>query len=166
MIKMCKKYEKILYPTDFSETAELALNHVKAFKKLKSEEVVILHVIDEREIKKKDILSLLLGVAGLNKSVEEFEKELKDKLMKEAESKIEPIKKELEDIGFKVKDLIVVGVPHKEIVKVAEEEQVDIIIMGSHGKTNLKEILLGSVTENVIKKSKKPVLIVKRKKVE
>ena len=55
------------------------------------------------------------------------------------------------------------GVPYKEIVKIAEDEGVDIIIMGSHGKTNLRDILLGSVTENVIKKSDKPVLVVKRK---
>jgi nucleotide-binding universal stress UspA family protein len=156
-------YKKILYPTDFSETAELALNQVKAFRTLKAEEVILLHVIDERDIKKKDIFSLLLGVAGLNKSVEEFENELKNKLIKEAKSKMEGIKKELEDIGYKVKDIVVVGVPYKEIVKIAEDEGVDIIIMGSHGKTNLRDILLGSVTENVIKKSNKPVLVVKRK---
>ena len=156
-------YKKILYPTDFSETAELALNQVKAFRTLKAEEVILLHVIDENDIKKKDIFSLLLGVAGLNKSVEEFENELKNKLIEEAKSKMESIKKELEDVGYKVKDIVVVGVPYKEIVKIAEDEGVDIIIMGSHGKTNLRDILLGSVTENVIKKSNKPVLVVKRK---
>ena len=95
-------YKKILYPTDFSETAELALNQVKAFRTLKAEEVILLHVIDERDIKKKDIFSLLLGVAGLNKSVEEFENELKNKLIEEAKSKMESIKKELEDVGYKV----------------------------------------------------------------
>ena len=156
-------YKKILYPTDFSETAELALNQVKAFRTLKAEEVILLYVIDERDIKKRDIFSLLLGVAGLNKSVEEFENELKNKLIEEAKSKMESIKKELEDIGYKVKDIVVVGVPYKEIVKIAEDEGVDIIIMGSHGKSNLRDILLGSVTENVIKKSNKPVLVVKRK---
>ena len=156
-------YKKILYPTDFSETAELALNQVKAFRTLKAEEVILLHVIDERDIKKRDIFSLLLGVAGLNKSVEEFENELKNKLIEEAKSKMESIKKELEDIGYKVKEVFVVGIPHEEIVKIAEDEGADIIIMGSHGKTNLRDILLGSVTENVIKKSNKPVLVVKRK---
>ena len=156
-------YKKILYPTDFSETAELALNQVKAFKTLKVEEVVLLHVIDERDIKKRDIFSLLLGVAGLNKSVEEFENELKNKLIEEAKSKMESIKKELEDIGFKVEEVVVIGIPHEKIVKIAKEEGADIIIMGSHGKTNLRDILLGSVTENVIKKSNKPVLVVKRK---
>ena len=104
-----------------------------------------------------------MGVAGLNKSVEEFENELKNKLIEEAKSKMESIKKELEDIGYKVKEVIVVGIPHEEIVKIAEDEGADIIIMGSHGKTNLRDILLGSVTENVIKKSNKPVLVVKRK---
>ncbi|XRO77426.1 universal stress protein [Methanocaldococcus sp. 10A] len=155
-------YKKILYPTDFSEVAEIVLKHVKAFKNLGGEEVILLHIIDENDIKKKDIFSLILGVAGLNKSIEEFENELKKKLSEKAKDKMEKIKKELEDIGFKVKDIVIVGNPHEKIVEIAEEENVDVIIMGSHGKTNLKDILLGSVTENVIKKSDKPVLIVKR----
>ncbi|WP_245527779.1 universal stress protein [Methanocaldococcus fervens] len=150
-------YKKILYPTDFSETAESTLNHVKAFKNLGGEVVILLHIVDERDVKKNDIFSLLLGVAGLNKSVEEFENELKKKLTEEAKSKMEKIKRELEGVGFKVKDMVIVGKPHEKIVKVAEEEDVDVIIIG---KTNLKEIL-GKITENVIKKSDKPVLIVK-----
>jgi muramoyltetrapeptide carboxypeptidase LdcA involved in peptidoglycan recycling len=43
-----------------------------------------------------------------------------------------------------------------------EEEKVSVIVIGSHGKTNLEEMFLGSVSEKVIRQSKKPVLIIKR----
>jgi len=61
-----------------------------------------------------------------------------------------------------VKIRIETGVPLKEILKVEEEEKVSAIVIGSHGKTNIREMFLGSVSEKVIRKSKNPVLIVKR----
>jgi nucleotide-binding universal stress UspA family protein len=47
-------------------------------------------------------------------------------------------------------------------LRVEDEEDVSAIVIGSHGKSNIKEMLLGSVSETVIRKSKKPVLVVKR----
>jgi len=61
-----------------------------------------------------------------------------------------------------VKLRIETGVPLKEILKVEDEEKVSAIIIGSHGKTNLEEMFLGSVSEKVIHRSKNPVLVVKR----
>ena len=49
-----------------------------------------------------------------------------------------------------------------EILKVEQEEGVSLIAIGSHGKSNVKEMLLGSVSEKVIRKSGTPVLVVKR----
>ena len=64
--------------------------------------------------------------------------------------------------GLIVKVRIETGVPLKEILKVEEEEKVSAIVIGSHGKTNIKEMLLGSVSEKVIRRSKNPVLVIKR----
>ncbi|ADG13820.1 UspA domain protein [Methanocaldococcus infernus ME] len=150
-------YRKILYPTDFSETAELALEHIKTMRKLGGEKVILLNVIDKSE--EENLLSTIFKIFNIgSKEREEIEKKLKDESLK----KLDEIKKELESLGFEVKNISVFGTPHEEIVKVANEEDVDIIIMGSHGKTNIKEILLGSVTEHVIKKSDKPVMVIRR----
>jgi nucleotide-binding universal stress UspA family protein len=54
------------------------------------------------------------------------------------------------------------GVPLKEILKAEQEEKVSAIVIGSHGKTNLAEMFLGSVSEKVIRQSKSPVLVIKR----
>lgn len=56
---------------------------------------------------------------------------------------------------------IEVGIPLREILKV-EEEDVSVIAIGSHGKSNLQEMFLGSVSEKVARKCKKPILIIKR----
>ncbi|MGQ9795034.1 universal stress protein [Desulfosoma sp.] len=54
------------------------------------------------------------------------------------------------------------GVPHVKILEVANEENVSAIILGSHGRSNLSSVLLGSVSEYVIRHAKKPVIVVRR----
>ncbi len=54
-----------------------------------------------------------------------------------------------------------IGAPPQEIVKLAGELEVDLIIMGTHGWTGFKHMLLGSVAENVLRLAKCPVLVVK-----
>ena len=71
------------------------------------------------------------------------------------------IKDELKKSGFEVKSMIKTGIPMREILK-AEEENVSVIVIGSHGKSYLEEIFLGFVSEKVSRKCKSPVLIVKR----
>jgi nucleotide-binding universal stress UspA family protein len=68
----------------------------------------------------------------------------------------------LKDWGFKVTSSVKLGVPIKEILTAEQKEDISIIVIGSHGKSNVEEMLLGSVSENIIRKCKKPVLVVKR----
>ncbi len=50
----------------------------------------------------------------------------------------------------------------KKILEVAEREDVSVIVLGSHGRSNFEEVLLGSVSEEVVRKARVPVLVVKR----
>jgi nucleotide-binding universal stress UspA family protein len=75
---------------------------------------------------------------------------------------IEALEKELTACGFTVTTRIEHGIPFRELLRIEEEEDVSITVIGSHGKSNLKEMLLGSVSETVIRKAKKPVIVVKR----
>ncbi|MBI9085021.1 MAG: universal stress protein [Desulfobacterales bacterium] len=52
--------------------------------------------------------------------------------------------------------------PLKEILKVEADEQVSLVILGSHGRTNLEEVFLGSVSEKVVRRCKSPILVIKR----
>jgi nucleotide-binding universal stress UspA family protein len=143
-------FKKILYPTDFSDVAQKALDFIKELKNAGAEEVVILHVIDKRFF---DAMAWYT-----TKNLPEIERDL----IKEVTSEIEPIEKELKDMGFKVKVRIETGDPFTEILKVEEEENVSGMAIGSHGVSNIEEMFLGSVSEKVIRKAKKPVHVIKR----
>jgi nucleotide-binding universal stress UspA family protein len=143
-------FEKILYPTDFSDVSKKALDYLLQLKDAGTKEIIVLHVIDERGI---DAISRY-GAGSAETMIRE--------ITKEAEKEGKKIEKRLMQSGLIVKIRIETGVPLKEILKVEEEEKVSAIVIGSHGKTNLEEMFLGSVSEKVIRQSKNPVLIVKR----
>ena len=88
--------------------------------------------------------------------------ELEREILAGADKEMKEMEKELKETGFKVKTLLQRGFPLREILKVEEEEDVSMIVIGSHGKSNLEEIFLGSVSEKVARKCKRPILIVKR----
>jgi nucleotide-binding universal stress UspA family protein len=137
--KFCERlFSRVLYPTDFSEPAAEALSLVKSLEGI--EDVVLVHAITKGETE------------------EEIEANVE-----EAKKKLEGIKKELSNAGFKVKDHVRVGSPVEEICSIAEEEDVSLIAMSSHGKGWFKELLLGDTTYDVIKTTKRPVLVVRAK---
>ena len=149
-------FKKILYPTDFSDCCAHAFEYVKRLKGAGTEEVVLLHVLDERELE-----MIGEGVAWAGKDVEQFLRETREKLKEKAKGRLEGLKGELEEQGLRVRVEIKEGIPFREIIEVADEEGVSLIVIGSHGKSMVREMLLGSVSEKVARKAKQPVLIVK-----
>jgi len=144
-------FTKILYPTDFSDVAAKALNYIKRLKASGAQEIIVLHVIDERGT---DLVHRILGEGEFNK--------LKKHKLEETESMLKGVEKELAATGLKVRLRIETGMPVREILRVEEEENASVIVIGSHGWSNLQEIFLGSVSEKVIRRSKNPVLVIKR----
>jgi len=143
-------FEKILYPTDFSDVSKKALDYLAQLKDAGTKEIVVLHVIHEREI---DAIARY-GAGSADTIV--------GKIEKEAWEEGKTIEKKLKQSGFNVKVRIETGIPLREILRVEKQEGVSAIVIGSHGKTNLEEMLLGSVSEKVIRRSKSPVLVIKR----
>ena len=127
-------FEKILYPTDFSDVAEKALTYIKKLKDSGAREVVVLHVID---IRGGDRLHRFLG--------EEKFKALEKSREEETQRHFRGIAKELEEAGFKVTLRSETGIPVREILRVEKEEDVSAVVIGSHGMSNLQELFLGSV---------------------
>ncbi len=146
-------FRKILYPTDFSDVSKSALSFLKQFKRSGVEEIFVLHVIDKR-----DVQFSYLYFFDENSADGNVEQKLKD----EAERELKEIEGKLKDWGFKVSSRVDFGIPIKEILSAEQKEDISIIVIGSHGKSDLEEMLLGSVSENIIRKCKKPVLVVKR----
>ena len=143
-------FKKILYPTDFSDVSKKAINYIKQLKDAGTQEVVVLHVLNE-----KGVEAMALYASG------SFD-ELLQRVEKEAADEMKKIEVDLKESGFKVKLRTEIGIPLTDILKVEEEEGVSAIVIGSHGKSNVEEMLLGSVSEKVIRKSKNPVLVIRR----
>lgn len=142
-------FERILYPTDFSEVSAKVLGFVKELRSVGVREVVVLHVIDKK--------SLDFMFYDTRKALD-----AETELIRRAQRDMVPVVSELKECGFSVKQRIETAVVFREIVRVEEEEKVSLIVIGSHGKSNVEEILLGSVSEAVVRKAGGPVLVVKR----
>ena len=143
-------FRKILYPTDFSDTANKAIPFLKQFKDTGTEEVIILHIIDTYRLRMPSIYMPTNLISFI------------DKMVIEATEKAQKIVDVLTDAGIGTRIRIEQGLPSREILRVEDEEDLSIIVIGSHGRSNIEEMFLGSVSENVMRKSKSPVLIVKR----
>lgn len=143
-------FKKILYPTDFSDVSKKALGYIKQLKKGEAKEVLILHVIDDRALQ------------AIETSVPAHSKEFESALMEDADRELKSVEAELIKSGLKVTTRMIIGNPLLEILRSEKEEDISVIVIGSHGKSNLEEMFMGSVSEKVARKCEKPVLVVKR----
>ncbi|ADY72822.1 UspA domain-containing protein [Desulfurobacterium thermolithotrophum DSM 11699] len=150
-------FEKILYSTDFSPLAEYALDYVRKLKNAGTKEVIVVHVVDDVSIELPEGADLIKE-KELFKILPDLDQEYVTTLLQ----KLETIKNKLEREGLSAKIYLKYGNVSKQIVNIAESEKVRLIIMGAHGKGLLTEILLGSVSTDVIRNAKCPVLIIKK----
>ena len=130
-------FNKIMVPTDGSQFSLKAEDVAISIAKNFNAKLVIVHIIDE----------------GLIYPFEELEEEGKE-ILSEAAIKGE-------EQGVTVDQLLIVGSPSHDMAKIVEKTGADLVVIGSHGKTGLTKLLMGSVAENTIKTVKKPVLLVK-----
>ncbi len=142
-----KKFTRILIPTDGSEHAELAIETGISVAREYGADVVGLYV--------KDLMFLTQfpedrDIIALNNGLKE-EGTLALKFLEEKAGK--------GGVGYTGK--IVEGHTAELILKVAEEEGCDLIVMGTIGRSRLKRLLLGSVAENVVRHAHCPVMVVR-----
>jgi len=142
-------FERILYPTDFSSVAQKALKYIDRLRYAGAKEVVILHIIDTRSLE-------IMDWDPFNYRSAEGD------LRKRAEENSIFLKKHLEKIGFRVRVRIETGVPVKKILDIAREEDSSVIVIGSHGSSNVRDMIMGSVSERVTRNARRTVIVVKR----
>jgi universal stress protein A len=146
---------KILVPTDGSKTAQKAARYgVDLAKQLKAS-VIVLSVIDQRSF-----IGQTVSAAQTARHVIE---PIEDYLQEAAEGYAGEIKKLCDKNGVQSKTAIAKGHPVEEIVKEAKNSKVDLIVMGSHGRSALAAAVLGSVAYGVMHKDTKiPALVVRK----
>jgi nucleotide-binding universal stress UspA family protein len=139
------KIARILVPIDFSPHALKALHYAQALAAKFKAEVRLLHVIEQLVYPGDWMVPIL--------TTSDFARETRDKLDQRLAGLVS-------DPEPKTQRTIRVGRAWQEIVEVARERSVDWIVMGTHGYTGLRHVLLGSVAEKVVRHAPCPVLTV------
>jgi nucleotide-binding universal stress UspA family protein len=86
---------------------------------------------------------------------------LLDDLERQASKELAQILPEAQGSGVDVARRVVVGIPYRKIVEVAEEEKADLIVMTTHGRTGLSHLVMGSVAEKIVRTAPCPVLTIR-----
>ena len=139
-------YEQILVPTDFSADADHALEHAIGLARQFQSRLTLLHVV-------------YLYLPG---SAEAGFPAYTAQLKREADQQLQGPRSRVEAAGVPFDAFTEMGVPADRIVEVAKDRQVDLIVMGTQGRTGLPHLLLGSVAERVARLAPCPVMVTRR----
>jgi nucleotide-binding universal stress UspA family protein len=137
-----------LIPTDFSASAEQALDYAIRLARTLNARLTVLHVLQP------------VPMAGAGMGIvlpETYLQEVKEAVQRDMEAALARVTA----AGLTAERIVLSGVPFQEIIETAKARQVDLIVMGTHGRTGLMYVLLGSVAEQVIRLAPCSVLVVR-----
>ncbi len=144
------RIKKILAPTDLSELSEGGVRYALKMAKSQGAEVIVYHVVDSVSVPYPEKELNTLYRRSLS-SCSVFKERIKNFLRGDFPDLISKVK---------VRQEVEIGVAHERIVEKAAKEGVDMIVMSTHGRTGLLHMLIGSVTEQVVRHAACPVLSV------
>lgn len=140
--------KQILVPIDFSDVTGRVVGEVRRMATLTGAAITMVHVAAPNP----DFVGFEPGPASVRDSVAQH--------MREEHRQLQAIEKELKRDGFVVTALLIQGYPVEKILMEAGRIKADLIVMGSHGHGLLRHLVVGSVTDGVLRKAPCPVLIV------
>ena len=140
--------KRFLCPTDFSEPSQVAEAEAQRLAAALGAEIVLLHVMSEAPMWTESVR------AAKVRQVFESQRAW-------ATTALQTRVEALAAAGVPARAVVTTGLPWEEILRAARDEQADVIVMGTHGRTGLDRVLLGSVTERVVRQSACPVLTIR-----
>lgn len=141
-----EKIRKILAPTDLSELSLAGVHYALEFAQSQDAELILYYVVGIADHWPRDEFDPVRGL------LEEQQRWL-DRFVTEKLSDL--------TAQVKIRQIVEIGVPYKSIVEKAAEEGVDMIIMSTHGRSGLDHMMIGSVTEKVVRRATCPVLSIR-----
>jgi nucleotide-binding universal stress UspA family protein len=146
-------FTRILAPTDFSEDSNHALGYAIELAQKFAAEIIVIHV-------DQPLSPVIIGdlSPGLDMgTVNQIAEEQRLGALKE----LDKLTGRIRESGLKARSLMRVGAPFLEIINAAQSENADLIVMGTHGRSGLAHVLIGSVSERVVNKAPCPVLTIR-----
>ena len=138
-------YERILVPTDGSTATGSAIDHAVELARTHDATLHALYVVD----------------VGAYSSLEVGAEVVADGLESEGQSAVDAVADRVADAGVDVETAVETGVVHRAIVEYVADNDIDLVVMGTHGRTGVGRFLLGSVAEKVVRTAAAPVLTVR-----
>ena len=145
---MAKTFQHVFVPIDFSEPSARALNDAIDWGRQLNARLTLLHVIQSLSDVGIDMAPALTA-----QHLETLEAELTQQMQNYL--------KRIEDAGVEDDLIIGHGAPFYETIEVVKDRHIDLIIMGSHGRTGLSHLLLASMAEKLVRLAPCPVLVVR-----
>jgi len=146
-----KSISRILCPVDFSKYSDYIVDYAKFLSEFKSGKVYILHIIE-------DPLDMIYRIQDQDID--------KSEVYKIAEKKAHELIFQLVDRVKILPDytvpIVKLGDPCSQIIEFTEKENIDLVVMSTHGRTGIQRILVGSVAEEIIRNAKCPVVVFNR----
>jgi nucleotide-binding universal stress UspA family protein len=143
---MLRQFKTILCPTDFSEESYHAIEYGVSFAKLSDGTVLLAHILH-------------------NPTSELFHPEGYTLSFEQAKQRAQSLLEQLRDkrLGYPKCDLYVdIGDPYEQLMALAKQRNVDLIVVATHGRSAIGDLVLGSVAEKLIRHSLCPVFVVRR----
>jgi nucleotide-binding universal stress UspA family protein len=154
--------QRILYATDLSENARYAFGYALSLAQRYEARITVLHILEELS----PTALLLIGDIIGEKRWSSLEQEKVDTLVSAMKTRLQTFCQDyIRDVphcSLTVDDIVVkTGQPVDKIIETAEKKECDVIVMGSRGQGMLAEVMIGSTSRRVLRRCKKPVLVVR-----
>lgn len=143
-------YDEILVPTDGSRAADRAVEHAIDLAKQYDARLHALYVVDANAYS-----TLEAGTDVVISALEE-----------EGEEAVSDVADRAEEEGIETATEVITGTVHRSIIEYADDNDVDLIVMGTHGRRGIDRYLLGSVTEKVVRTADMPVMTIRMEEEE
>jgi nucleotide-binding universal stress UspA family protein len=142
--------KRVLVATDFSAPSETAVNYARAMARAFGGELHVLHVFEPLWITSADVVGGGVALATMIQGLEETAKKQLDEAVTEED------RRELHAVSA----MVTSESPAREIARYASDHKVDLLVIGTHGRSGITRLLIGSVAEKVVRMAPCPVLTV------
>jgi universal stress protein A len=146
-----KRIRRILYATDYSKASERALQAAVDLARQNKSELWVVHVIEP----------VTPYVSGEDFTGAELYLKLEETTRQEAQSSMTKLMQRLGKLRVKTKSLLLKGSPSDQIIRAAKSRKADMIVIGTHGRTGLSKLFMGSVAGRVVSTAPCPVMTVR-----
>jgi nucleotide-binding universal stress UspA family protein len=159
---MIPEIKNVLYATDLSQNARFAFGYAASLANRYTAQITILHVLEEISPTTMLLIGDIVGEKRWSSLRSEKEQEVIASIQKRLEDFAATFCRETPHCPFTVNQIIVeTGHPVGRIIATAEKINADMIVMGSHGQGMLEQVVIGSTSRRVLRRCKKPVLVVR-----